>query len=129
MIGNVRVRQGKNRLEKLTEICDLLEGYFLDLKQYRRSMIESLSGRGQTAEMLLEGEMPKGLTSEDRQLLTVLLQQLKVNSYKQSITATEDALQKLQNTVNKLKEEAASQWKALPLVTGAIAFLIAVLLF
>ena len=129
MLGYVRVQQGKKRLEKLTEIFTLLVEYSNDLKQYRRSINECLNGRGPIAEKLLVGEFPKGLTSEDRDILTTLLQQLKVSSYKHSIAATDEGLKKLQITITKLKEEDASQWKALPLVTGAIAFLIAVLLF
>lgn len=129
LIGSIRVRQKKCRMEILLEIHGLLEHYFSELKEYRSSIDESFSGRGILADRLLAGQFPKGLLNEDRQMLTSLFQQLKVGSYKQSITVTEEALQRLQSTANKLKEEAASQGKALPLVTGAIGFLIAVLLF
>ena len=129
LIGSVRVRQSKRRMEILVEIHGLLEHYFAELKEYRRSIDESFSSGGSLAVQLMNGEFPKGLLNEDRQMLTSLFQRLKVGSYKQSIAVTEETVQRLQSTIKKLKEEAASQGKALPLVTGAIGFLIAVLLF
>ena len=129
LIGKVCVFQSENRLKILAEIYALIEEYFMQLKQYRRSIAETIKDRGVIAEMLLSGDYPTALTSEDRKSLSDFLNALNSDSYQRTIEVTAQFLQKLQTDINKLKEESASQWKAIPLVTASIGFLIAVLLF
>lgn len=128
-IGWVRVRQWRQRLVLLEKIFTLMSSYSAELKQYRRTLEESLSDGDPISEIILSGGAHKSLLKEDQALIKALIDQLKKSSYRESITLVDDFLNTLEKTIKKLREETASQGKALPLVTGAIGFLIAVLLY
>lgn len=128
-IGWVRVRQWKQRLDLLKKVDALIRSYLDELKRNRRSLQDSLSDDDSTSQFILSGGVHKALLKEDQVLIGNLVNSLKNSSYQQSIVLVEEFLITLEKTIEKLQEEAASQGKALPLVTGAIGFLIAVLLY
>ncbi len=128
-IGWVRVRQWKQRLDLLKKVDALIRSYLDELKRNRRSLQDSLSDDDSTSQFILSGGVHKALLKEDQVLIGNLVDSLKNSSYQQSIVLVEEFLITLEKTIEKLQEEAASQGKALPLVTGAIGFLIAVLLY
>lgn len=129
MLGKIKVNRDKKRLEVLVNIYELIDSYYKDLKQYRKSIRESFSGRGLIADEILEGRLPSVLLSEERSMLDSFMSKLKLCSYKESIDLTDALLRKMHGVIVDLKEKVASHGKALPLVTGMIAFLIAILLF
>ena len=128
-IGWVRVRQWKQRLDLLKKVDALIRAYFDELKRHRRSLQDSLSDNDSVAQVILSGGVHKALLKVDQLMIGNLVDSLKNSSYQQSIVLVEDFLSTLEKTIEKLQEETASQGKALPLVTGAIGFLIAVLLY
>ena len=128
-IGWVHVRQWKQRLDLLKKVDALIRAYFDELKRHRRSLQDSLSDNDSVAQVILSGGVHKALLKVDQLLIGNLVDSLKNSSYQQSIVLVEDFLSTLEKTIEKLQEETASQGKALPLVTGAIGFLIAVLLY
>ncbi len=123
------MRQWKQRLDLLKKIDALIRAYFDELKRHRRSLQDSLSDNDSVAQVILSGGVHKVLLKVDQLLIGNLVDSLKNSSYQQSIVLVEDFLSTLEKTIEKLQEETASQGKALPLVTGAIVFLIAVLLY
>lgn len=127
-IGWVRVRQWRQRLILLEKIFALMTSYSADLKKYRRTLEECL-GDEPIGEIILSGGTHKSLLKEDQALIKEFIGQLKKSSYRESMALADDFLNTLEKTIKKLREETASQGKALPLVTGAIGFLIAVLLY
>lgn len=129
MLGTIKVKCDKKRLDVLSEIYNLLDSYFKDLKQYRKSIWESFSGRGLIADAILDGNLPSVLLIEERNMIVSFVDKLKVSTYKESIDLTDALLQKIQEAIVRLKGKTLSQGRALPLVTGMIAFLIAILLF
>lgn len=123
------MRQWKQRLDLLKKVDALIRAYFDELKRHRRSLQDSLSDNDSVAQVILSGGVHKALLKVDQLLISNLVDSLKNSSYQQSIVLVEDFLSTLEKTIEKLQEETASQGKALPLVTGAIGFLIAVLLY
>ncbi len=113
----------------LEKIFSLMSSFSADLKQYRRTLEESLDNDDTITEIILSGGAHKSLLKEDQALIKALIEQLKKSSYRESITLVDDFLNTLEKIIKELREETASQGKALPIVTGAIGFLIAVLLY
>lgn len=129
MIGKLRTVQWQKRLNILEELRRLLSGYDRDLRDYRRSIRESLAGKGELAEALLENRPVKGLLKEDQAKLEGAINCFKAGSFRESLEISTELLAYLDHAIKKVQEDIASSGKALPLVTGAIGLLIAVLLF
>ncbi len=129
LLGWVRVRQWKKRLKLLEEIYLLFEAYLQELRQYRRSLKEFFAEKGELAGKIFSGEMISGLLNEDQKRIQNVISQLKNSSFQKSIDVCDEYIREIGNTIKKMQEDTASQGKALPLVTGAIGFLVAVLLY
>ncbi len=129
LLGKVRTSQWERRLRLLLMARALFEDYRRDLCEYRRPLADCFCGKGELADKILAGEPIKGLLNEDQMKIQAVVRQLKNSSFQQSIDAVRVFLNELDGTIKKIQEDTASQGKALPLVTGAIGLLIAVLLF
>ncbi|MBQ8894251.1 MAG: hypothetical protein IJ043_07575 [Clostridia bacterium] len=128
-IGRIRTHQWEKRLRVLTEIKCLFEDYDRDLREFRRSIEDCFSSKGELAENLLYNRPIKGLLQEDMTRLETSVCRFKSGSFRDSLETNTELLEYLGHTVKKMQEDLASSGKALPLVTGAIGLLIAVLLF
>lgn len=129
MIGKLRTVQWQRRLKALQEIQELLAHYDRDLRDLRKSVFDSLANKGELAESLLENRPIKGLLQEDQGKLEMAFNCFKHGSFRESQEASGEILAYLDHAIKKMQEDIASSGKALPLVTGAIGLLIAVLLF
>ena len=129
LLGKVRTFQWERRLRLLMMVQTLFKDYQRGLQEYRRSMNDCFEGKGELAEKILAGQPIKGLLHEDQIKIQKVVCQLKSSSFQQSIDAGRTFLNELEGTIKKIREDTASQGKALPLVTGSIGLLIAVLLF
>jgi hypothetical protein len=129
LLGRIPGYQNKKRYMTLKEIINVFQSYKHDLAEYRLSIDESFSKSGGIAMELLKGCEIRGLHSEDRNLIDESILRLKNGSYRESTECVSLLLDKLVQTVDKLKENESTTGKALPLVTSVIGLLIAVLLF
>lgn len=129
LLGKVHTVQSQKRLKLLQEIYALFELYHREMKQYRRSLNDCFANKGEIAERVLREEPIKGLWNEDQLKIFSVVRKIKNSSFQDSIEVCNTFLSELKNTIKKMQEDIASQGKALPLVTGAIGLLIAVLLF
>ena len=130
LIGRIRVAQEAGRLKALRAVETLFKEYDSDLRRYRRSLSESLKGKGGIAEAILEGAPIKDLRKEEQLRLNSAVNQLQNNaSFQESLEISGEFLHWLESAASKLEEDHASQKKALPLLTAAIGLLIAVLLY
>lgn len=129
LIGKLRTVQWQRRLKALCEIRELLVQYDRDLREFRRSVSDSLGNKGELAESLLENRPIKGLLQEDQSRLEMAFHCFKHGSFRESQEVSSEMLAYLEHVIKKMQEDIASSGKALPLVTGAIGLLIAVLLF
>ncbi len=128
-IGKVSTIQRRNRLVALRETEGLFRLYEQQMREYRKSLEEVLSGQGFLAEQILKGEAVKGFLSEDLKRLESTVSQLKMGTYSESMEANDSFLNYLTSVINQLEEETSTMGKAIPLVAGAIGLLVAVLLF
>ena len=128
-IGKVSTIQRRNRLVALRETEGLFRLYEQQMREYRKSLDEVLSGQGPLAEQILKGEAVKGFLSEDLKRLESTVSQLKMGTYSESMEANDSFLNYLTSVINQLEEETSTIGKAIPLVAGAIGLLVAVLLF
>ena len=128
-VGWIRVRRMQRRLAILSEIHLAIKGYSSALKKERRSLEESLAQYETVSEILLNGKDHPDLSAEDKEMMRIFADRLKAASYQQALLVVDEFLGRLKDLTNKLQEVTASQGKAFPLLTGAIGFLIAVLLY
>lgn len=129
VLGRIPGLQNKRRAMALQEVIKVFQEYKHDLAEYRLSLDESLSKSGGLGLDLLKGCEIRGLQSEDRSLVDETIIRLKNGSYRESTEWVNILLDRLTQTVDKLKETENTTGKALPLVTSVIGLLIAVLLF
>ena len=129
LLGRIPGYQNKKRSMALQEIIKAFQGYKHDLTEYRLSLDESFSKSGGIGVELLKGCEIRGLHSEDRNLIDESITRLQNGSYRESTECVNVLLDRLSQTVDKLKENENTTGKALPLVTSVIGLLIAVLLF
>ena len=129
LVGKVRAVQWEQRLKAIETVTELFRAFDSELRERRRSPEEFFRGKGEVAEQILDHQPIKGMNQEDRQQLEEVLAQLRTGSFRESIAANEAYRIHLEKTIEKVREEAASSAKALPLVTASIGLVAAVMLF
>lgn len=129
LLGRIPSIQNKKRCALLQEITTLFQTFKHDLTEYRLSIRESFSKGGTMGEELLKGCDIQGLQKEDRTIINTALDQIKNASYRESIECVDSLLKKLMLLTDELLSKEKTTGKALPLVTGVIGLLIAILLF
>lgn len=129
LLGRIPGIQNKKRYALLQEITTLFQTFKHDLTEYRLSIRESFSKGGMMGEELLKGCDIQGLQKEDRTMINTALDQIKNASYRESIECVNSLLNKLMLLTDELLSKEKTTGKALPLVTGVIGLLIAILLF
>ena len=129
LLGKVRTDQWKKRVKALLILQELFKDFDQELRSYRKTIQESFAEKGEIAKNVLSDIPISGLVEEDRMKLHTAILNIKNSSFRESVAANQDLLNYLEHTIKKLQEDTASSGKALPIVTGAIGLLIAVLLF
>ena len=129
LLGRVRTVQQKRRVSALKALHSDFEGYENALSEYRSSAEEYFEKLGESGQKICAAEPISGLTTEDMQRLKDLLQRLKKENYFDALELVRQYLSALSASISALEEEVKTAGKALPLVTGAIGFLVAVFLF
>ena len=129
LLGRLRVVQWNRRLNVLGDIHELFKKYSAALAEYRLSPKDYFSEQGTLGIKILNGESIEGLCSEDQDQINKLVGRMKKESYQEVLAACRSYMCDQEILIKKIKEETGSSGKAMPLVTGAIGFLIAVFLF
>ena len=127
-MGRVACLNKKNRLTALKELDRLFQLFGNALREYRSTLEETFRQEGEIAQQILSGDLVKGLSQQDIQYLESTVSQLKMGTYRESVEANDAFLNYLGSAIKCLEEDAATTGKALPLVTGAVGLLVAVLL-
>ncbi len=129
LLGRVPGYQNIKRIKAIAEIINVFQRYKHDLTEYRLPLQESFKNQGGIALEILNGCQINGLQSEDRSMIESAIDQLKNASYRESLDCVDAMLKAMTQSVEKLKASQETTGKALPLVTGVIGLLVAVLLF
>ena len=125
LIGMIRTNRSKHRYEILKSIHALFAEFNGELREYRRSWAEFEENHSELSELLRECES----MGEDWADIEAAIRKLQVGTFRESIEVSNTLLERLRNQVEKIEEEIGTTGRAFPLVTGAIALLVSVLLF
>ena len=124
-IGKLRTNHSKNRYENLKSIQTLFGEFNVELREYRRSWGEFEETHSAVSKSLKECE----LMGEEWLDIEETIRKLQVGSFRESLEVSNALLERLNRRVKEMEEEIETTGRAFPLVTGAIALLVSVLLF
>ena len=125
LLGKVRSRQLADRQQVLRRIELYFKKFDAELREYRRSLHEFSDHNVE----LLKITKHKLLLTEERFEIEEAIKKIEVSSFRESMEVSSELLRYLASQINKVEEDVATTGKALPIVTGAIGLLVAVLLF
>ncbi len=125
LLGKVRTNQMRKRHRILQTITKNFREFDAQLREYRRSLQEFSADR---VDLLYLTE-DKALLQEERTEIEDAIKKMQVASFRESVEVSASILKYLEHQCKKLEEDIATTGKALPLVTGALGLLVAVLLF
>ncbi len=129
LLGWVRSHQQKRRLGALKKLYSIAKNYEGNLSEYRDSALDYFESQGSFIQKLLMGEPQEGLLKEDSERFCSLINSLKKAAYQEALEQVRKYILDLAALISAMEEEGKTAGKALPLVTGAIGFLVAVFLF
>lgn len=129
MLGWVYTYQKRKRLETLVALRQIFSDFDRGLREYRQSLDEALANSGTLGDALLN-HLPISLIDQDeREAIERAMQQISNSGYSDSISTLKELLNTLDERIKKLSMDNQSGGKSLPLVTGSVGLLVAVLLF
>lgn len=124
-LGRMRTSQMVSRRRILHQLNRMFSDFDSQLREYRRSWKEFLEDN-QALHDLLEHKL---LLSEERVEINRFIEKIQAAPFRESVEVSSSILSYLKHQCEKIEEDIATTGKALPLVTGAIGLLVAVLLF
>ncbi len=125
MMGWIPSNGQRKRLERLIYIRDCFASFHTELKHQRRS-IETYFSENHN---LLEDDVNKWLSKEERELIIATMEKIKSDSYNDALIRCSSVIEQLSGMIDDLKKAEDKNGRARPLVTGALGLLLAVLLF
>lgn len=128
LMGWIPANQNKKRKEKLNLIKEILESFLVELKERRIPMREFLSDNPRYEGVLNKPEEIRFLLKEDVEMLNNTFEKLKISPHQQSVSLCEKQINELSLIIQGLSDYEKKTGKALPMVTGTIGLLLAVLL-
>lgn len=111
------------RLEEMFRKCDRL------LREERMGLHEVFEQVEEPGTDLLNGKLPEGLNESEESKLLKTVAALQTLSYRECLSLLNEYIDDLHQSVAFSEKKNNTAGKALPLVTGALGFMLAVFLF
>ena len=126
--GWIPSKNVRMRLALIKEIHGIFLDFQRSLKQHRVALEAELTKRGKLANELLQQMPIRGMAEEDQAQIYTSIEVIKRSDYRESLAETERLINYLEETERRLAYEEKTKGRALPLTTGAIGLLAAILL-
>jgi hypothetical protein len=118
----------KQRLKTIKEIGEFFSDFRKQLRDYRSSLEEVFDKYGTIGEKLAIQAPIRGLEESDLDRIYGSINHIKTAGFQASLEETERLLEYLDKVECQLSNDDKTKGKALPLTTGAIGLLVAILL-
>ncbi|MBQ7034961.1 MAG: hypothetical protein IJN34_04430 [Clostridia bacterium] len=116
-------------METLIAIRQIFSDFDQGLREYRQSLDEALANSGMLGDAILNHTPISRIEQNDREVIDRAIQKISNSGYSDSISISKELLNTLDERIKKLSTDNQSGGKSLPLVTGSVGLLVAVLLF
>ncbi len=128
-IGKLHNKLARQRLEALTQVQELFEAFYAQLRDFRRGADDFFVQYGGVGKKLCSGEEIVGLRDVDQSQLNGVLCQVRSASYQESLGAVADYCNRLEQQIKSLREELQTTGRAISVMSCAAALLMAIVLF
>ncbi len=129
LLGWVYTYQRRKRMETLIAIRQIFSDFDQGLREYRQSLDEALANSGMLGDAILNHTPISQIDQNDREVIDRAIQKITNSGYSDSISISKELLNTLDERIKKLSMDNQNGGKSLPLVTGSVGLLVAVLLF
>jgi hypothetical protein len=129
LLGWAYTCRRRKRMETLIALQQMFSDFDRGLREYRQTLDETLANSGMLGDALLNHKPISWIDQNDREEIDRAMQQISNSGYSDSISISKELLNTLDERIKKLSMDNQSGGKLLPLVTGSVGLLVAVLLF